>query len=206
MFSAGKFFCRESRSLERDFVVVQRRSFRFVRQRRSAGCLAAHDLEGGRFGVEKVFHLTVGVPLPFPPIQTVRDFDVVPDVQLVHVVARVPRPYATDADDPGRPPLAAGLFVEAEIEGRRVEDLVRVPREIIDDQGHLFVLDAEDRLRRRQVEVLRLERNDALVAGGLQAAERVSLLAPRLARDGLAVRPVDRGTLAEIRAETRTAS
>ena len=42
-----------------------------------------------------------------------------PRSRMVHAVARVADPYGR-GDDPDRPPLAAGLFVEAEIRGRTV--------------------------------------------------------------------------------------
>jgi RND family efflux transporter MFP subunit len=120
-----------------------------------------------------------------------------PRTRMVHVVARVARPYESSREAPDRPPLAAGLFVEAEIEGRKLDEIVRVPRETLDDSGHLFVLDDQDRLRRRRVDVLRFERKHALIAGGLAPRERVSLLEPRLAVEGLVVRPADPGTLAD---------
>ena len=115
-----------------------------------------------------------------------------PRTRMVHVIARVARPYQVDA----RPPLAAGLFVEAELTGRRVEGVVRVPRAALADEGELWVVDAEDRLQRREVEVLRLERDEALIVGGLDPLERVSLLEPRIAREGLPVRPIEGGALA----------
>jgi RND family efflux transporter MFP subunit len=129
-----------------------------------------------------------------------------PRTRMVHVIARVADPYGSSEGAPGRPPLAAGLFVEAEIEGRVLEGVVRVPRDVLDDTHHLYVLADGDRLRRRRVEILRFERTEALITAGLEPADRVSLMAPRLAREGLAVRPVEAGTLAEIRAEARTAS
>lgn len=129
-----------------------------------------------------------------------------PRTRMVHVIARVADPYASSEDAPGRPPLAAGLFVEAEIEGRALEDVVRVPRDVLDDTHHLYVLTDGDRLRRRPVEVLRFERTEAVITDGLEPTDRVSLMAPRLAREGLAVQPIEIGTLAELRAEARTAS
>ncbi len=125
---------------------------------------------------------------------------------MVHVVARVPRPYDPDPEDPERPPLAAGLFVEAEIEGRRVDDVVRIPRETLDDEGHLFIVGEGDRLERRRVDVLRVERREALIVDGLDARDRVSLMETRWASDGLAVRPVEPGTLAAGDSSSRPAS
>ncbi len=125
-----------------------------------------------------------------------------PRTRMVHAIARVPRPYESAA----RPPLAAGLFVEAEILGRKVEGVVRVPRSALDTSGHLWVVDAQDRLRRRSVRVLRFEGDSALVADGLVAGERVSLLEPRLAREGLAVRTVQEDLVARSGADQGPAS
>ena len=129
-----------------------------------------------------------------------------PRTRMVHVVARVPRPYERTPEAAGRPPLAAGLFVEAEIEGRQLEEIVRVPRESLDESGHVYVVDERDQLERRRVDVLRFERTDALIVDGLRAQERISLLEPRLASDGLSVRPVEPGTLARSESEDRPAS
>lgn len=109
-----------------------------------------------------------------------------PRTRMVNVIARVARPY----DATKRTPLAAGLFVEAEIHGRWVEGVFRVPRSAIGRDNDVWVLDQEDRLRRRSVEVLRFERDHALISSGLVAQDRVSLLESRLAREGLAVRPL----------------
>ncbi len=129
-----------------------------------------------------------------------------PRTRMVHVVARVPRPYDRNPAAPDRPPLAAGLFVEAEIEGRRVEQIVRVPRETLDESGYVYVVDERDQLERRRVDVLRFERTDALIVDGLRPNERISLLEPRLASDGLAVRPVEPATLAQGEIAERPAS
>ena len=71
-----------------------------------------------------------------------------------------------------------------------------VPRAALADTGSLWVVDADDKLRLRNVEVLRLEGDLALIADGLDERDRVSLLPPRLARPGLAVRPVQATNLA----------
>jgi hypothetical protein len=46
-----------------------------------------------------------------------------PVSRMVHVVAEVADPYAP-GPNPNRPPLAVGMYVEAEIEGRTVSDVV----------------------------------------------------------------------------------
>ena len=97
-----------------------------------------------------------------------------PKSRIVHVVARVKDPYAA-SEDGSRPPLAVGLFVQAEIEGRRAEDITLLPRSAMRDGSRALIVDAENRLRYRQVEVLRIHREDVLIRSGLEAGERVCI-------------------------------
>ena len=46
---------------------------------------------------------------------------------MIHAVARVEDPYGR-SDDLDRPPLAVGLFVDAEIRGRTVSNVVKLGR------------------------------------------------------------------------------
>ena len=50
-----------------------------------------------------------------------------PRTRMIHAIARVEDPYGR-GDRPDRPPLAVGLFVEAEISGRRVDGVYALPR------------------------------------------------------------------------------
>lgn len=114
-----------------------------------------------------------------------------PRTRMVNVVARIPRPF--EAGD--RPPLAPGLFVDAEILGKQMDRVVRVPRSALNRDGSVWVLDEDDRLRRRPVEVVRYHRDHALVTRGLEAQDRVSLFETRRSREGLVVRPVEQSEI-----------
>jgi RND family efflux transporter MFP subunit len=105
--------------------------------------------------------------------------------RMVHVVARVEDPYA--ASD-GRPPLAVGLFVEAQIQGRQAEGVYVVPRAALRQADTLYVIDAEDRLRIRSVEVLRSTREQVVVGAGLSDGDRVVVSPFDAAVDGMQVR------------------
>jgi len=120
-----------------------------------------------------------------------------PRTRMVNVVARVDRSDA--GEDEQRPPLTAGLFVEAHIEGRAVDGLVRIPRAALADESSVWVVDRDRRLRRRPIEVLRVERSSVLVSDGLAESDLVSLLEPRLAREGLTVEPIREDTIARSR-------
>ncbi len=110
-----------------------------------------------------------------------------PRSRMVTTVARVENPYGR-GDDSGRPPLAAGLFVEAEIQGRTVKDAVVLPRAALRGPDRVWIVDAENRLRFRAVEVLRADRESVLLAGGLASGERVCLTPLDTATDGMPVR------------------
>jgi multidrug efflux pump subunit AcrA (membrane-fusion protein) len=107
--------------------------------------------------------------------------------RMVHAVAQVKNPYGR-GKDPDRPPLAAGLFVEAEIQGQEVEDVVVLPRAVLRENDQLLVVDSEERLRFRTVDLLRVTREEIVVQGGLEAGERVCLSPLEAVTDGMKVR------------------
>jgi RND family efflux transporter MFP subunit len=123
-----------------------------------------------------------------------------PKSRMVHVVARVPDPYGRSHDD-ARPPLAVGLFVQADIMGRVLDDAFVVPRSALRDwegrdRDQVLVVDAESRLRFRDVDVIRTERDRVIIGGGLQAGERVCVSPLRAVTDGMFVELTDTTTVA----------
>ena len=107
--------------------------------------------------------------------------------RMVHAVARIERPYEAAE---GGAPLAVGLFVEAEIEGPIAEGVIRVPRGALRNQDELLVVDAENRLQLAPVELLRLEREDALVRASLPEGTRVCISQVGTFSPGMEVRAV----------------
>lgn len=113
-----------------------------------------------------------------------------PRSRLVHVVARVDDPYGRPGDGEGRPPLAVGMFVDAAILGRTVDDAVVLPRAALRGEDRVLVVDAQDRLTWRRVTVLRADRDAVVVGAGLADGERVVLSPLEAPVEGMAVRPV----------------
>ena len=102
------------------------------------------------------------------------------------VVARIANPYAASAQR-DRPPLAVGMFVEATITGRTFDDVVVLPRAALRPDRTVLVVGREHRLAARQVDVLRLSHDQALVRGGLAAGELVCVSTLDSFVDGMAV-------------------
>jgi RND family efflux transporter MFP subunit len=112
--------------------------------------------------------------------------------RMVHLVARVEDPYGQNGTADSAP-LAVGLFVEAEIQGRNVEDVFVLPRTALrTDAGSdlVYVVDSGDRLHFKSVDVLRAKRDDVVIGGGLRPGDRVCVSPLAAAVDGMAVRIV----------------
>jgi RND family efflux transporter MFP subunit len=112
--------------------------------------------------------------------------------RMVHLVARVEDPYGQSGAT-GSAPLAVGLFVDAEIQGRKVENVFVLPRTALrTDAGSdlVYVVDTGDRLRFKTVDVLRAKRDDVVIGGGLRPGDRVCVSPLAAAVDGMAVRIV----------------
>ncbi len=105
--------------------------------------------------------------------------------RMVNVVARVPEPYARIE---GKPPLSVGLFVEAEISGPEVRNIVVLPRSALRGGDRVLIVDADERLRFRAVDVLRVSRDQVLIQGGLEDGDRVCVSPLEIAMEGMLVR------------------
>lgn len=110
-----------------------------------------------------------------------------PRTRMVHAIARVADPYGVGKDK-NRPPLAAGMFVEAEIEGDQVDNVFRIPREAMRGSDQVLVVDQNDRLRFRTVSILRTTRDHVVADGGLATGERICISPLQVVTDGMEVR------------------
>jgi RND family efflux transporter MFP subunit len=115
-----------------------------------------------------------------------------PQSRMVHLVARVEAPYARPKDrEVARPPLAVGLFVVARIHGRTIEGLIELPRSALRGERQVLVVDREDRLHHREVEVLRRTPRSVVLSAGLEEGERVCVSPLDAVVEGMAVRVVE---------------
>jgi len=111
-----------------------------------------------------------------------------PTTRMVTVVARVNEPYVSRD---GRPPLSVGLFVDAEIQGETVPDVVVLPRAALRGEHQVLVVDADNRLHVRDVQVLRRASEQVFISGGLQRGELVCISPLQSTREGMRVRVAD---------------
>ena len=110
-----------------------------------------------------------------------------PATRMVHVVAEVRDPYGP-GPDPDRPPLAVGMYVEAEIEGRQFIDVAVLPRAALQGRSQVLVVNIKDRLSFRAVDVLRSTTESIFVRDGLKTGDLVVVSAIDNPTEGMSVR------------------
>lgn len=86
----------------------------------------------------------------------------------------------------GEQPPPAGTFVQAVARGRSVANVVELPRSALRAEDVVLLVDADDRLRLRDVGVVQRSRETVLVRG-LADGERVCVLPPAIVVEGMRV-------------------
>ena len=98
-------------------------------------------------------------------------------------------------------PLAVGLYVKAEIQGRQIENGYVIPREALRAGNKVYVVNDAGKLDVREVVVTHSTLTDAVIASGLEVGERVVVSSIRNAIQGMALE-----TLGLTEGETRVAN
>ena len=109
----------------------------------------------------------------------------------VQTIIRVQQPDAgTSSKKSVEIPLPIGLFVQANIEGRLVDDLIALPRSVIRNNNQVLVVDAENKMYYRDVEIYRLEEERVLISGGILPGEFICISPIQAVVNGMSVQPV----------------
>lgn len=108
--------------------------------------------------------------------------------RTLFAITEVEDPYGAGADD--GMPLAVGLFVSAQIEGRALEDAIVLPRAALRGKNTVYVVDEDNKLRVRQVAVVYTNPEQAVLSDGVRYGERVIVSAIETPFDGMDVQPL----------------
>jgi RND family efflux transporter MFP subunit len=103
--------------------------------------------------------------------------------RMITAVARINQ----DTQSTDVPPLQVGAFVAAEIQGQYLDDIVRLPRAALRPNSQVLIIDGDNRLRFRAVNVLRLENDYVIIDSGLENGELVNLSPIQTVVDGMRV-------------------
>ena len=113
-----------------------------------------------------------------------------PETRMVHAVAEVDDPYAASSDA-DRPPLAVGMYVEAEIEGRQFPGISVLPRAALHGRSQVLLVGDGHRLGFRDVDILRATTESIYVRAGLAEGELVTISAIDGPTEGMLVQVTD---------------
>ena len=100
------------------------------------------------------------------------------------VIGQIDNPYLRQE---GRPALKIGQFLEAQIFGKQLKDVYVLPRQAVRGTNTVHLIDNDNRLQRRHLEIIWRDAKHLIASGPLQAGERLSLTALPFAADGIQV-------------------
>ena len=118
-----------------------------------------------------------------------------PRNRMARVVVTVNDPFTEDTEKANLlNDLLPGMFVNVQILGEELSDIISVPRGAMHDNDTIWVIDDENRLHIREVDILRRERDEVLIRSGLDANEKIVLTNLSGAAEGMLLRPKMRET------------
>jgi RND family efflux transporter MFP subunit len=114
---------------------------------------------------------------PDSPVWTARfariEATVNPKSRLLYVVAALDNPFEPSATH--LETLRRGQFMNAEIEGRTVSEVYRLPRFALRGSNTVYVVTDEKTLITRKVEILKSDTESVIISSGIGAGERVAV-------------------------------
>jgi len=104
-------------------------------------------------------------------------------------LVEVREPYGNNASQHAMP-LAVGLYVNAEVFGRRLSNATVIPREALRAGDNVFVINGEERLEIRNVSVVHSTETEAVIGDGVQPNDRVIISSIRNPIPGMSLTPL----------------
>ncbi|NNE05206.1 MAG: efflux RND transporter periplasmic adaptor subunit [Xanthomonadales bacterium] len=112
------------------------------------------------------------------------------NTRLIYAIAEVDDPYGVSADS--NMPLAVGLFVNAEVVSNVQQNAYTIPRLALRNADKVYVVNDQDKLEIRTVDVLSTTEDRVLLNGGVREGELVVTSTIPAAVDGMHVQPIRR--------------
>jgi len=118
------------------------------------------------------------------------DASIDPETRVLYAIAEVASPYERNVSANGMP-LAVGLFVQATIQGRELQDALSIPRDALRAGNMVFIINDSGTLDIRPVDVAHSSPARAVISKGLRAGERVVTSPVRNPVAGMALVAID---------------
>ena len=105
--------------------------------------------------------------------------------RVLFAYAELKHPYGKGSDN--GTPLASGLFVDAEIQGRAINNGVVVPRNALRGADKVYIANADNTLSIRKVVVASSDKQNVVLTGGLEPGENVIVSPVRGVAEGMKI-------------------
>ena len=105
--------------------------------------------------------------------------------RMLSIVARVSDPYNKSRNEI---PLKVGLYVNANIFGKKFKNIYVVPRHVISDNNYIWTTNTEGILSQKQVDVFRTENNNAYIKSGLNSNDEILITKLGFIINGMQIR------------------
>ena len=102
--------------------------------------------------------------------------------RFLYVIVEVPNTLSSNGVR-----LPVGLFVDAAIEGRTMDNLVSVPRTALRPDNSVMIINERNQLEFRDVSIFKLSDSDVLISEGLVSGERISTSPLQFVVEGMPV-------------------
>jgi hypothetical protein len=110
--------------------------------------------------------------------------------RMVYAIAEVDDPYGLGSD--AGSPMAVGMFVKADIAGVNSQSAMVLPRLALRNANKVYVINDNNRLEIRTVDVLSTSTETVLVTAGVEPGDKVVTSTIPAAVDGMEVRAITR--------------
>tara|TARA_R110002020_G_scaffold223900_1_gene433224 strand:- start:88747 stop:90012 length:1266 start_codon:yes stop_codon:yes gene_type:complete len=134
--------------------------------------------------------IVAGVPHTWSGRITRTDSGFDPETRVLFAYVEVADPYGKGADN--GTPLATGLYVDASIAGRALEDSIVLPRTALRGKASVYVARNDETLEIRPVNVAFSDRERLVLTSGVAEGEKVVTSPVRAAASGMKIKSVDR--------------
>jgi RND family efflux transporter MFP subunit len=113
--------------------------------------------------------------------------------RLARVLITVPDPLGRQSEVP---PLILDTLIETQIEGRPIDDVVRLPREYVRERDTVWVMQ-DNELEIRETDIVFRDSTYAYIRSGLESGDEVVTTTLATVADGIRLRKVDRAAEAD---------
>jgi RND family efflux transporter MFP subunit len=115
--------------------------------------------------------------------------------RMVHAITTLNNPYEADNTSDGMP-MAVGLYVDAHIQGRQVDQMISIPRSALRPGNRVFVIENET-LQVAEVTVAHANEDKAYISNGLSAGAQIIISPIRNPIAGMAITSIKPDVIAE---------